>query len=147
MCARVVAGDKTDCLDGMACEAAVLPPLYGSGYGYCAPDAHTATTVVPGGAADASVSAQAAALTAGGLGLDAGGPSAGAPAGGAAALAAAQVAVRRTADQQACRLPFVYQCAHLWALQRGHGLASGRFVDMECRVSAFESAWRLLTTS
>lgn len=130
MCARVVAGNKTDCLDGMACEAAVLPPLYGSGYGYCAPDAHTAT-VVPGGAADAGVSAQAAALTSGGLGLDAGGPSAGGPAGSAAALAAAQVAVRRTADQQTCRLPFVYQCAHSWALRWDHGLASGRFVDTQ----------------
>ena len=115
MCARVVAGNKTDCLDSMVCEAAVLPPLYGSGYGYCAPDAHGAA-VFPGGAADAGVSAQASALTSGGLGLDAAGPSAGGPAGSSAALAAALVATRATLDQQPCRLPYVHQCAHNWVL-------------------------------
>lgn len=122
MCARVVTGNNTDCLDGMVCEAAVLPPLYGSGYGYCAPDAHGAA-VFPGDAADAGVSAQAAALSTGGLGLDAGGPSAGEPAASSTALAAAQVAVRRTLDQQTCRLPFVYQCAHSWTLRPDHVLS------------------------
>jgi len=91
-------------------QAAILPPMYGSGYGYCAPSAHgiaSATALAEAAAATTTASAHNFSSEAAGAGA----PGAAPPVG--AALAAAQLAPRTTASGEACRLPVVYQCGPL----------------------------------